>query len=113
MNLSQTVFVGIKGSVIALNKASGDLVWTADLKGGDFVNVIIDGDDVFATTRGEIFCLNPATGVIRWTNRLKGYGLGLATICGSGTTSAPPIVLMAEKRRQDEAAADAGTIGAV
>jgi hypothetical protein len=37
MKTSDLIFVGIKGSVVALNRATGQQVWVARLKGGDFV----------------------------------------------------------------------------
>ena len=104
------IHVGIKGKVVALDRATGAIVWQTPLKGGDFVNVVLDGDDLFATTKGEVFCLEPADGRIRWKNPLKGFGLGLATIA-SGISSAPA---MAQYRRNQQAAsADAaGAAGA-
>jgi outer membrane protein assembly factor BamB len=95
------IYLGIKGSVVAVDSATGQLVWETDLKGVDFVNVIIDGNNLFATTRGEIYCLDPQGGGIRWHNPLKGYGLGLVTIAADGV--APnTAVIAAEKRRRDQ-----------
>jgi outer membrane protein assembly factor BamB len=105
MKSSDLVFIGIKGSVIALNRATGQQVWATHLKGSDFVNVVVDEDAVLATCYGEIFCLNPLTGDARWHNPLKGFGLGLATIAAEhnqGSGNAPAI---AAKRRRDEQAA--------
>jgi outer membrane protein assembly factor BamB len=95
------IYLGIKGSMVAVDSATGQLVWETDLKGVDFVNVIIDGNNLFATTRGEIYCLDPQGGGIRWHNPLKGYGLGLVTIAADGV--APnTAVIAAEKRRRDQ-----------
>jgi len=99
--VNSIVHVGIKGTVIALDRATGAIVWQTSLKGGDFVNVVLDGNDLFATTKGEVFCLEPADGRIRWANPLKGFGLGLATIA-SGASATPA---MAQHRRNQEAAA--------
>ena len=41
MNISELVFIGIKGSVVALNRNTGEQVWVTHLKGSDFVNVIL------------------------------------------------------------------------
>ena len=102
--ISKSVFVGIRGSVFALNRATGTEVWRTALKGGDFVNLVLDEGDLFATTKGEIFCLDAASGRIRWNNPMKGMGLGLATIADSNTSS---FTAMAQYRRQQEAAAAA------
>ena len=37
------VFVGVKGKAIALDRASGQEVWRTELKGGAFVNLVLDG----------------------------------------------------------------------
>ena len=109
--IDSIIHVGIKGTVIALDRATGAIVWQTPLKGGDFVNVVLDGDDLFATTKGEVFCLEPTDGRIRWQNPLKGFGLGLATIA-SGASSTP--AMAQHRRNQDEAssAAAAGAAGA-
>lgn len=55
------ILIGIKGSVIALDRTTGQQLWLTQLKGGDFVNVLVDGDRVIATMRGEAFCLDAAS----------------------------------------------------
>jgi outer membrane protein assembly factor BamB len=98
------LFIGIKGAVLALDRNSGEEVWQTSVKGTDFVNLVIDEDNLYATARGEIFCLNPANGDIRWHNKLSGLGFGLITIA---TSPAGQLVPLAEKRRRDQAAAAA------
>ena len=108
MKTSDLVFIGIKGSVLALNRATGQQVWATHLKGSDFVNVAVQNGAVLASCYGEIFCLDPLTGNALWHNRLKGFGTGLATIAterNPGDGNAP---VLAEKRRRDEAAAASG-----
>ncbi len=105
MSQSSVVYVGISGTVLALDRASGREVWRCSLKGSDFVNVVVEGGDVYASTRGEMFCLDAASGQVRWNNPLKGLGRGLVTIAnasGAGTA------VMREKRRRDEEQAAAG-----
>lgn len=100
---SQMILLGISGTVIAMDRSTGMRLWTAKLKGSEFVNVVTDGDLIYAGTRGEIYCLDPTTGSIRWHDNLKGLGWGLVAICaGSGSPS--QTTLLAEKRRQEEAA---------
>lgn len=99
------IFAGIKGSVLALDRSTGDIVWQKHLKGSEFVTVMLDGDTLYAAAYGEVFCLDATTGDVRWHNPLKGFGIGLATLalvnCPSG--GQPPV--LAEKRRRDQAAA--------
>src|SRR5215471_11109453 len=111
MAQSQFIYVGIRGSVIALNSGNGQQIWTAPLKGAGFVNVVLDGNNLFATTYGEIYCLEPKTGIIRWHNPLKGYGLGLATIAGEGIAQNFS-ALVEEKRQRDRRQAASSTSAA-
>ena len=109
--MSKIIYLGVKGSVVAIDSATGQLIWSTDLKGGQFVNVVLDGNNLFATTRGEIFCLDPQGGGIRWHNPLKGYGLGVISIAGEGIPQ--NATLGAEKiRRDQQQAAAAGSTSA-
>jgi outer membrane protein assembly factor BamB len=101
MATSGLLFIGIKGSAIALDRATGEVAWSTPLKGSDFVNVALLDGDLYATARGEVYCLDPATGRVRWTNPLTGYGWGLISIA----TAAGQAALMREKQKKDEAAA--------
>ena len=105
MKTSDLVFIGIKGSVIALNGSTGQQVWATHLKGSDFVNVVLQNEVLLASCYGEIFCLNALTGDALWHNPLKGFGLGLATIATDGTMGSSPAPVLAEKHRLDEQAA--------
>jgi outer membrane protein assembly factor BamB len=112
MKTSDLVFIGINGSVVALDRATGQQVWATHLKGSDFVNVVVQDGTVLASCYGEIFCLDPFTGNARWHNPLKGFGLGLATIAtehNSGSCNAP---VSAEKHRRDAAASTAAASAA-
>jgi len=101
MKTSDLVFIGIKGSVVALNRSTGEQVWATRLKGSDFVNVVLDGETLLASCWGEVFCLDPLTGRGLWHNPLRGFGIGLSTIT---TVNSPGggAVPMAQKRRSDE-----------
>jgi len=103
---SNILYLGIKGSVIALNAATGEVLWTVHLKSSEFVNVVLDGDNLYAATQGEIFCLDPQTGVGRWHNELKGFGWGLVSIAGEGIAPSPPLIQAEEKRRRDQQSSD-------
>ena len=107
MKTLELVFVGIKGSVVALNRETGEQVWAKRLLSTDFVNVVVQGERVLATTYGEIFCLDPVTGDVLWHNKLKGYGTGLATIATFESIGSSSMMAIAEKRRRDEESAAA------
>jgi outer membrane protein assembly factor BamB len=100
--MAETIFIGINGCVVCLDRSNGQIIWQTSLKWSGFVNVVVDGDRVIATAQGEVFCLDAATGEKIWHNKLPGLHRGLAAIATStGSTSA---VLPAEKKREDAAA---------
>ena len=101
------IYLGIKGTVIALHPADGSKLWVTKLKGVDFVNVALGQDALYATTSGEIFCLDPQTGAILWKNPLTGFGLGLITMAGRGLVASNDAVIAAQKQRQDQQNASA------
>ena len=113
MKTSDLVFIGIKGSVIALNRATGQQEWATHLKGSDFVNVVLLDGAVLAACCGEIYCLDPFTGNALWHNPLKGFGTGLATFATEQTPGSGNAPVLAEKRRRDaQAAASAAAVAA-
>ena len=113
MKTSDLVFIGIKGSVVALYRDTGQQAWATRLKGMDFVNVVLEGDRVLATAWGEIFCLDALEGQVLWHNPLKGYGRGLATMATEDSPGINSAAVLAEKRWRDQAAAGAaGAAGA-
>jgi outer membrane protein assembly factor BamB len=79
MTTDQLIFVGLNGYALALNRDTGEIVWSnKEMKSG-YVTLLLDGDRLIASTNGYIFCLDPLTGAIRWNNPLKGYGMGAPT----------------------------------
>jgi outer membrane protein assembly factor BamB len=101
------MFIGIRGSVVALDRATGKQVWATHLKGWSFVNVIRQNDMVVATCYGEVFCLDPATGTALWHNPLKGFGTGLATIANDSNQTTISAAAFYEQERRQQAAASA------
>lgn len=79
MTVEQLIFVGLNGYALALDRDTGEIVWSnKEMKSG-YVTLLLDGDQLIASTNGYIFCLDPLTGAIRWNNPLKGYGMGAPT----------------------------------
>jgi outer membrane protein assembly factor BamB len=104
MSRNDYVYIGIKGTVLALDRTTGAERWRTSLRGSDFVNVVVDGDTVYAATKGELTCLDATTGGLRWMNKLSGLGYGMVSI---GTPSGQQGLNAAEKHRRDAAAAAA------
>jgi outer membrane protein assembly factor BamB len=106
MKTKDLVFIGIKGSVLALNRTTGEQVWATHLKGSDFVNVVVESETILASCHGEIFCLDAYTGDAQWHNPLKGFGLGIATIATERNAGSGNAATLAAQRRRDQQAAD-------
>ncbi len=112
MRTSDLIFVGIKGSIVALYHTTGQVAWATALKGTDFVNVVLEDGKLLATCSGEIFCLDALAGKVLWHNPLKGLGRGLATIATERNPGGTATLSMGEKRRRDEEASAAGAAAA-
>ncbi|MGH7711851.1 MAG: PQQ-binding-like beta-propeller repeat protein [Gemmatimonadaceae bacterium] len=85
------VYVGIKTSVLALDRKTGEIRWSVKLPVkypgstvSGLANVWCDVDALFASCAGEIFCLDPKTGAIVWHNLLKKMGTGFVSIGTEG-----------------------------
>lgn len=98
------LFVGIKGTVIAVDRGSGETLWSTHLKGASFVTVAVEYGAVYAGTSGRLYCLDPGSGYVRWTNELPGMGYGLICLAGADSSA-----LFGEfKRRQDASHSSGG-----
>jgi outer membrane protein assembly factor BamB len=80
MNVDQLLFVGLNGYAVALDRDSGEMVWSNNEMRNGFVTLLLDGDRLIASTNGYIYCLDPLTGQILWHNPMKGYGTGPASL---------------------------------
>ena len=101
---SNMVVIGVKGTVVAVDRDSGETLWRTDLKGSDFVNVMLDEGDIFAASKGRLYRLDASSGEIRWCNDLPGLGWGIVAIAGASQAAA-----VEEKRRRDAQAAAAAS----
>lgn len=107
--LKQLIFVGFNGYAVALDRDSGEIVWSNnDMKRG-YVTLLLDGDRLIASTNGYMYCLDPYTGRILWHNPMSGYGFGptsLVSVRGQGTPA-----MIAHAAHSDENEAVSGTLG--
>jgi outer membrane protein assembly factor BamB len=79
MTIDQLIFVGLNGYAVALDRRTGDIVWSNNQLKSGYVTLLLDGDRLIVSTNGYIFCLDPLTGEILWNNPMKGYGHGAPT----------------------------------
>jgi outer membrane protein assembly factor BamB len=93
----ELVFVGFNRRVVALNRDTGELIWTWKAPNGTgFPAVLLDGDRLIVSVNGYTYCLDPITGEQYWENTLPGLGMGTASIASiygnSGSTAAAAII---------------------
>ncbi len=79
MTVEDLIFVGLNGYAVALNRDTGEIVWSNDQMKSGYVTLLLDFDRLIVSTNGYIYCLDPLTGNIQWHNPLKGYGVGAPT----------------------------------
>ena len=108
---SNTVYIGVKGHVAAIDKNDGRTLWQTKLKHGAvsghrFVSLLVEEARVYAHTHGELFCLDAETGRVLWNNPLDGLGYDIESIAVEGASA--PALPAAEYRRQEAAAAASG-----
>ena len=77
MNIDELIFVGLNGRVAALNRYTGEIVWSNRQLRSGRVSILLDGDRLVAAISGYLYCLDPLTGELLWQNPLHGYGLGV------------------------------------
>jgi outer membrane protein assembly factor BamB len=105
MSPHNILVLGVKGSVLAFRRDTGQQLWSTHLKSGNFVTVATDQERVYAHTGGELFCLTLQTGDPVWHNQLPGLGYGTASFALPGQPVSGDSVLE-RKREEDAAAAD-------
>ena len=79
MTIEQLIFVGLNGYALALDRDTGEIVWSNDQMKSGYVTMLLDFDRLIVSTNGYIYCLDPLSGSILWNNPLKGYGAGAPT----------------------------------
>ncbi len=84
----ELLFVGFNGKVIAVHRATGELIWRwyASKGGRSTIMILPDGDRLFVCCQGYTWALDPATGRELWFQPFRGEGVGipmLATMRGS------------------------------
>ena len=78
-SIEQLVFVGLNGYVVALDRDTGEIVWSNNHLKSGYVTLLLDGDRLVVSTNGYIFCLDPLTGDVLSSNPMSGYGFGTPT----------------------------------
>ena len=100
------MFVGFNKQVAALDRYTGETVWTWKAKqGSGFVALLLDGDRLIASVSGYTYCLDPLFGQEVWSNPLPGMGLGVACVVSVNGSSASGVSAAGAAVAQQQAAA--------
>jgi outer membrane protein assembly factor BamB len=95
MRIDELIFVGLNGYALALNRDTGEIVWSNNEMKGGYVSLLLDGDRLIVSTDGYMYCLNPLTGHIMWSNPLKGYRTGPTSLVSVRGQSSPAMLQQA------------------
>jgi outer membrane protein assembly factor BamB len=103
--LEDLVYIGFNSRVAAIDRQSGEIVWSWKSPKGtsNFVALLLDGDRVIVSVQGYTYCLDPITGQQLWDNPFKGFGYGipsLASIYGNSGSAAAAALIAEEQQRQ-------------
>jgi outer membrane protein assembly factor BamB len=109
MTVDQLIFVGFNGYAVALNRETGEIVWSNNKLQSGHVTFLLDEDRLIVSTNGYIFCLNPLTGEILWQNPMKGYGYGVASLASVRGSSLQVVVQQAAQEEESSHTADTST----
>lgn len=108
ITIDDLLFVGFNRRIAALNKHTGELIWTWKCPDGSgFVTLLVDNDTLFASVQGYTYALDPATGRPIWSNPLKGMGVGTATLATTTASSLQALLGAATEAMQQNASAAA------
>jgi outer membrane protein assembly factor BamB len=106
--IADLVYVSFAKHVVALDRYTGETVWTWTApKGGGYIVVMVDGDRLIVSANGYMYCLDPLFGQLVWSNPLTGMGVGVPCIASvnGNTISSSTVAAAAADAAQKRAAA--------
>jgi len=108
-DLEPLVFVGLNRHLVALDRTTGDEVWSwKSPKWSGFMSLHLDGDRLLVGSAGYLYCLDARTGEQLWNNALRGRGHGILTFASVRGSSGLPAAAQAIIQQQQNAAAAGG-----
>ena len=112
------IYAAFNGRVFALDRRDGSILWRwTTPKGGNFVTLLPDGDQLLVCSDGYLWALRAEDGTPLWSQPFKGEGTGIPFLAsprsGSETqTTAAMAVLTAtaaEEERRRQSSSDSST----
>ncbi len=112
MKVDEIVLLGVKHSVMAFQRSTGERLWSSKLASGlgdGFVSVIADDKRVYAHSGGKLYCLDLFSGRELWHDELSGYGYGIASLAMPGSQLSGGAAAYAAKQQADASSAAAAS----
>ena len=109
-SVNDLVYASFNRQVIALDRYSGEVVWSWKAPKSGFTSVLLDNDRLIVSVNGYMYCLEPLHGDVVWSNELKGFGTGITTLTSAAGSTAGSQA--AQAQAQAAAASAAATGGA-
>ncbi len=102
------IYAAFNGRVFALDRRDGSILWRwTTPKGGNFVTLLPDGDQLLVCSNGYLWALCAEDGLCLWSQPFKGEGTGIPFLAsprsGSETQTARAMAALAaeeQSRRQ-------------
>ena len=75
------IYVAFNGRVFALDRRDGSILWRwQPPKGGNFVTLLPDGDQLLVCSNGYLWALRAEDGALLWSQPFKGEGTGIPVL---------------------------------
>ncbi len=111
MNTKQNdfVYVGLNSRVAALDKNTGELIWSWKApKGRGYVSLLLPDDrQLIVSVVGYTYSLDALTGEQNWFNELQGFGSGVASMVSLNASNPHDALVAAASANAAQAAASA------
>lgn len=102
------IYAAFNGRVFALDRRDGSILWRwTTPKGGNFVTLLPDGDQLLVCSDGYLWALRAEDGLCLWSQPFKGEGTGIPVLASPRSPIQSPdlgsqVSAIAAKRAQGE-----------
>ena len=112
------IYAAFNGRVFALDRRDGSILWRwTPPKGGNFVTLLPDGDQLLVCSNSYLWALRAEDGLCLWSQPFKGEGTGIPFLAsprsGSETQTTTAMAVLAataaEEERRRQSSSDSST----
>ena len=101
------IYAAFNGRVFALDRRDGSILWRwTTPKGGNFVTLLPDGDQLLVCSNGYLWALRAEDGTPLWSQPFKGEGTGIPFLAsprsGSETQTTAAMAVLAATAAEEE-----------